>query len=425
MPQQETVRFCYTKCCFNGLDHFNTPDVSWLSLDSWPAEQLFGLVVGLQHPNVSGKIVFIPNLHWGYEYAEARRRGAIAIILTSYVFEAGILNYARYTNLNEPMRLLKPALPTVEGSGDEFKESFYLLGYATNGTFLEFPCTLSRQDPNPWKGVAFYGSLFISLGIGFLCLLALFMACYKIYITAKSEEGLRLTIKLGCLYIEVFANTLRSIFIIIDPIFMRRIFPVTVYSFMYLGLVSLSLATTVLIAFYWHEWLLSIRPSKYQLNKFLIPSIIVVTILVLLDMTNGILWSAGKSLTLIKACYLGLFIASFASGLYLLITGSVVLRGLYKGRDSFVVKAKIKITILILLSAIFIFLSSITSVISMFGIFTSPAGFISLYIAHWVPLVMISITQISAIVPKQQEIMEGASSIDYGTRSQTSSVNLE
>jgi len=170
----------------------------------------------------------------------------------------------------------------------------------------------------------------------------------------------------------------------------------------------------------------TISLTRFQLNKLLVPSIVVVTIFVLLDMTNGVLWSFGKSLALIKYCYAILFVASFASGLYLLITGSLKLRLLCKGRtDSIEIKRRKKITMHSMLSAIFIFLSSITSVISVFGVFSTPAGFLTLFIAHWVPLVMISITQISAIVPKQQEIMEGASSSGYGTRSPTSSIALE
>jgi len=365
-----------------------------------------GSVVGLQHPNVSGKIVFIPDLHWGKKYDEARRKGAIAIILTSHVFEAGLLNYARYTILNEPVHLLKPGLPTVEGSGDDFKDAFYLLLTKYEGSYLEFPCTLSSTDKNPWKHYAFYGSLFISLGIGFLCLLALFLALYKIYIIGK-YNGLEITVPLACLYIEVFANTLRSIFILVDPIFMRRLFPVTLWSFMSLGLISLSLATTVLLAFYWHGLLFNANVSQnnspFGNQKLLIPSIVVITIFVLLDITNGILWSFGKSLTLIKVFNSILFVASFASGVYLVVTGSLVLWKISRAQTR-TLKMLRMITIQIMASSVFIFFVAITGLVSVFGVFTGPGGFITLFIIHWIPLLLISITQISAIrrKPKQQ-----------------------
>mmetsp|Transcript_19510 Transcript_19510/g.21697 ORF Transcript_19510/g.21697 Transcript_19510/m.21697 type:complete len:251 (+) Transcript_19510:133-885(+) len=209
---------------------------------------------------------------------------------------------------------------------------------------------------------------------------------------------------MACLYIEVVANTVRGIYVIIDPLYSRRIFVIPIHDFFLYGMISLSLTTTVLIAFYWHEMLRNVKvmkeTSSNNSRRFFIPCVSLVTIFILLEISGGIIGATSQFGDLRLIFEIVIFLASITAASYLLVMGWLVLKRLNKVENSNKSK-KLRlvrnITIQLMSSSLFTYLFSTTSILAAFNVIFYPIGNLIGTFIFWVPLICVSITQISAI----------------------------
>jgi len=398
---------------------FNTPDVGWISKDAWRTPSIQGTIVSLVSPNVSGNIVYITTgtYDWGYLVAEAIDKGALALVISeTFSKVAGGLSYLRI-NKNQAPELT--AIPTVE-AGDDLAQILKVLNTPKNGTYPSFMVTLHRTDSNPWSGINEFGFYYFSVIAGTLAVAAVFIACHKLRIITK-RNGLKFSLSHTCLIIEIFANTLRALYIIIDPIYSRRIFPKALHDFAITVLPSLSLATSVIIAFYWHEMLHNVKElrqhTRHNVHKFLIPCVSVIFIIILVDFSIAFVLAFGYANYVYQAALALYLIATTCVVSYLLFNGTRVLIALYKVTHKTPEVLKIKqITSQLMFSAVFSILAMIISLMGAAPFFRYPAGWFFVWSCLWICIIAADITQITAIRRKPKSDTVPLEKVNIETR---------
>mmetsp|Transcript_26273 Transcript_26273/g.29249 ORF Transcript_26273/g.29249 Transcript_26273/m.29249 type:complete len:373 (+) Transcript_26273:375-1493(+) len=346
---------------------------------------------------------------WVYGATQALERGAIGLVVRDETFAVpGSLNYIRLINTAS----YSSGIPTVT-TGDDLGDILDDLDEIFNGSYPSKNVTLVNGDDNPWWGINVVGFTFFSIFIGFLAILAASMAIYKIN-NITTRTGTFFSVPIFCLYVEAIANTVRAIYVVIDPLYSRRIFPKLIHDVLYVGLTSLSLTTTVLIAFYWHDILNSSTAlrerHKYGTQRLLIPSIFIVSTFVVVEITGGIILAFLDFGSIYLAYQLVLFLASLVSAGYLLVMGSIVVHRLNTVQAKSKILTRIKhITVQIMISSLCIFIYAITTIFTAFPSYRTPNGFFITWTIYWIALVITSLLQISAIRKRPQQNVPSSS----------------
>jgi len=217
---------------------YNSPEISWTRPSSSVWQDITGEMVWFKSGlNFTGKIVFLgkeqpweKNVQKIYE-----GHGIAAVLFRKHLKTAGFLNYFKSNHQ------LAMSLQSVElGKYDGYKITDF---FKENGN-TTLNVTLS-SDKNPWRAQKEVGSIFWSIIMSGLSLLCIMYASYKLYFSLRFMAIWSLMN--WCLALEIFSNFVRFWYVVIDPLYSRRIFINGIQELFISGLPSFTLGMKQLL----------------------------------------------------------------------------------------------------------------------------------------------------------------------------------
>jgi len=208
--------------------------------------------------------------------------------------------------------------------------------------------------------------------------------------------GFQLSISQICLLFEIIGSIERFVYLI-DPVYTRRIFSFPLGSILVSLSFPLSLASNLMITFYWQE-ILTFHKFEYitipKLHRLKWPFVIIVIIMFGLEIGEEIARATFQSGSVsILFNVIAYAIISFAIGLFFIITGIRILRRLRQSTKQTRAFKKInRVSLLMLFCGMFV----ISFIISLPFIATASSA-VGSYVAWWITygsVQMVCLTQI-------------------------------
>jgi hypothetical protein len=212
----------------------------------------------------------------------------------------GYINCARFSrfpgileNLRDGSDISEINIPVWDAA---YKDIEKIINYMQSDTDnITVIIEVGFEDPNPWME-AFNSGAFpvISAFLGGYALVVVALAIWKLSLFIRAF-GPQRSIPQVCLWIELFANLERAIYLAVDPWFCRGIFPLAASHILYTISLPATPATSLLITLYWKE-LLTNQKSKTVtfLDKAQIPFYVAVSIIWAFEFTIAVLRSVGE-----------------------------------------------------------------------------------------------------------------------------------
>jgi hypothetical protein len=163
-----------------------------------------------------------------------------------------------------------------------------LAGILANGSFV-INATVDPFGENPWLAwnetfMPFF-SVFLGLFSAFLIAFSAASLVFKI-----QSHGTRQKLPIICLVLIICGNILRLLYVAVDPIFSRQIYPFSATHALWTLSQPFTLTVTILITFYWHDIIHGLSLNVNQLvGRFKVPFFIVIGLLFFSEISFGIL----------------------------------------------------------------------------------------------------------------------------------------
>jgi hypothetical protein len=246
-------------------------------------ETIDGEIVLANSSDVTDKIALVEYFRAEYltQIRDQQNRGARAVIISAPpLFGPGQASYV------------------LDGSSEEgVTLSAWHVSYADYAkmaeVLLKFPnetvsATLNPNGENPWKHTNDTWMIFVQISLTLFTVANLSLAIWRLVEHVKAD-GCHTRLPQACLGLIITGNIIRLIYVAVDPLWSRAIYPLPLEHLLWTLSHPFSLAVTILITFYWHDVMHGMSLNINQmLGRFKIPFIVVIVILFGIEIGFGI-----------------------------------------------------------------------------------------------------------------------------------------